>query len=286
MPQIIRTDDIILRLIKDVNDIQSALRRVVANLPLYDISNENTPAQIVANQNNYVPGNYDVLRLSTDAARTITGFTGGVKGRFLRLFNIGTFEITIPHQSGLSLAANRVVSATGQDIVLPPNEQLLLYYDNSVQRWITAWASNADRISCQLRLTVAQSIPDITYHDVSWETAVIDTGSFWNVGTPTIITIPETGWYQCSAQIVWDVNATKLRETIIMDNTGICVVFDSRLAVANAYTNVSINRTLYRIKGSTMKVRVWQDSGAPLDIRVNRVGVNAPVYTEFIIAKM
>ena len=82
----LKHDDVLLRLIKDVNDVRSALRRVVATLPLYDIDNENSPAQITANQNNYIPGNYDVLRLTSSAAYTITGITTGVKGRKLRIF--------------------------------------------------------------------------------------------------------------------------------------------------------------------------------------------------------
>lgn len=136
MPLLVRQDDLLMRVIKDLNDIRSSLRRVVANIPLYDISNENTPAQITSDQNNYVPGNFDVLRLSTDAPRTITGLRGGVKGRFIQLFNIGTYPITLSHRSGLSLASNQFSFATGIDNVIMPGSSIKVYYDITKSLWV------------------------------------------------------------------------------------------------------------------------------------------------------
>jgi len=135
MPSI-RHDDVLLRLIRDVNDIRSALRRVVANLPLYDIANENTPTQLTANQNNYVPGNYDILRISGDAIRTITGMSGGVKGRFVKIFNTGSYPLVLSHQSSSSLAANRFKFATSVDTIVMPGSSVVVYYDSTQLRWI------------------------------------------------------------------------------------------------------------------------------------------------------
>lgn len=135
MPSI-RHDDVLLRLIKDMNDIRSALRRVVATLPLYDIDNENSPAQITANQNNYIPGNYDVLRLTSSAAYNITGIANGVKGRKLRIFNVGAYPITLVHASASSLAVNRFNFVNASDFIIPPYGNVLLYYDATQQRWV------------------------------------------------------------------------------------------------------------------------------------------------------
>lgn len=115
---VIRDKRLLLRLLKDINDIRSALRRVTVNLPLYDINNENTPDQITADQNNYVIGNYDALRLSSDAARTITGLNRGVKGRSLRIFNIGSFAITLAHQDANSTAEYRFKFSNSRNAVL------------------------------------------------------------------------------------------------------------------------------------------------------------------------
>lgn len=130
------TNDPLLRILKDINDVRSALRRTTANLPLFDIDNENSPVQITADQNNYVPGNYDVLRLSSDALRSITGIRAGMKGRKLRIFNVGNFAITLVHQSGASLAANRFNFVNSSDFLIPPSGNVLLYYDWTTSRWI------------------------------------------------------------------------------------------------------------------------------------------------------
>lgn len=130
------TNDTLLRLLKDVSDIRSALRRTTANLPLFDIDNENSPAQITADQNNYVPGNYDVLRLSADALRNITGIAAGMKGRKLRIFNVGSYAIALVHQSGASLAANRFNFVNSSDFIIPPSGNVLLYYDSTQSKWV------------------------------------------------------------------------------------------------------------------------------------------------------
>lgn len=130
------TNELLLRVLKEQNDLRSAMRRVVGNLPLYDIDNENTPALLTVDQNNYVPGNYDVLRLTSSAEYSITGIAAGVKGRKLRIFNVGDYGITLVHQSGSSLAANRFAFVNESDFIIPPNGNVLLYYDWTTTKWI------------------------------------------------------------------------------------------------------------------------------------------------------
>lgn len=129
-------NDVMTRLVKDVYEIQTALRRVTANLPLYDISNENTPTILAANQNNYNPGNYDILRLASTTTINITGISDGKKGRKLQIFNVGSYAITLSHASGLSLAANRFNFVNSSDFIIPVNGNVLLYYDSTQTRWI------------------------------------------------------------------------------------------------------------------------------------------------------
>lgn len=132
----IRQDELLLRLLKDVNEIRSALRRVTANLPLFDIANENTPAILATNQNDYVPGNYDILRLSSSANVSITGIANGKKGRRLQIFNVGSFSISLVHQSALSLAVNRFKFVNNSDFIIPPDGNALIYYDETTTRWV------------------------------------------------------------------------------------------------------------------------------------------------------
>lgn len=264
-----------MRILKDLTDIRSALRRTVANLPLYDISNENSPAQLASDMNDYVPGNFDVLRLSSDQARTITGFRGGVKGRFLRLFNTGTFEITIAHLSALSALGNRVKSPTGFDMIINAGGELVLYYDSTATEWISSYASNADRISVELRLTGPQTIPDDTFTDINWTDIIRDTGGFFAAGTPNVVTIPETGWYDVSCTAVWDFNATGSRFTLLrtLPSSDPLSLMDVRMAVTDAWSTViTLGRLAYLTKGLQIVLRVQQESGGNLDIAVNGPG--------------
>lgn len=265
MPLLIRQDDLLLRLVKDVNDIRSMLRRTVANLPLFDISNENSPDIITADQNDYVPGNFDVLRLASDAARTITGIRGGVKGRFLRLINVGNFEITIANLSMLSLDGNRILSATGRDIVINVNGELLLYYDITQTRWITSWSSSADRISCQLQVSDFP-VPDSSSPAIIWDTVVVDTGNFFDATAPTLVTVPETGWYYFSVRIAWDVDAawanTHYVQVDISDTiSGFTLASDNRHLGNFEAADVNVSRALYLAKGGSLRVSVSQYTG-------------------------
>ncbi len=142
----IRHDQVMMRLLKDINDIKSALRRVTVNLPLYDIANENTPDQLAADQNDYVIGNYDILRLSASTAVSITGLKRGVKGRSLQIFNIGSEPITLVYQSASSTAEYRFKFATEVNNVVLGGSSIKLYYDATQERWVEGTSLEASGI--------------------------------------------------------------------------------------------------------------------------------------------
>lgn len=207
------SNDVLVRLIKDVNDIRVALRRSVSNLPLYDINNENTPAQITANQNNYAPGNYDVLRLNTDASRTISGIADGVKGRALQIINVGNFNIILPHESILSTAENRFNSPSAESTVLYPRASVRLYYDGVSLRWsipdAPTWMGTYG-VSFSARYTAPQNIPSgVTTQITDW-TVTLDDWSMFNAATQKI-TIPYTGVYIGVLAGSFDANANGYR---------------------------------------------------------------------------
>lgn len=96
-----------------------------------------TPPALTANANDYAPANFStatVLRVSSDAARTITGLAGGAGGRLVSLINIGSQTITLASESSLSTAANRFAFG-----VLPfdiaPGGSLSIWYDATSARW-------------------------------------------------------------------------------------------------------------------------------------------------------
>jgi hypothetical protein len=95
-----------------------------------------TPAQLTSDQNDYNPtglGLASTLRVSSDAARTITGLTGGADGRIVILHNVGGNAITLKDESASSAAANRFALAA--DLVLGADECCTLHYDATSSRW-------------------------------------------------------------------------------------------------------------------------------------------------------
>jgi hypothetical protein len=105
------------------------------------LSGDITPAQITADQNDYAPASLDVastLRLSSDAARNLTGLTGGVDGRLMILVNIGAFAITLKNASASSSAENRFQLKA--DLPLAANGSAVLRYAVTVSKWMCVGA--------------------------------------------------------------------------------------------------------------------------------------------------
>jgi hypothetical protein len=109
-----------------------------------------SPAQITADQNDYNPtglSGASVLRLSSDASRTLTGLSGGSDGREARLVNIGSNPIVLAHDSASSSAANRF--SLGANFNLLPSQSVKLWYDATSSRWRPA--SDTSGTSYRLR---------------------------------------------------------------------------------------------------------------------------------------
>jgi len=49
--------------------------------------------------------------------------------------NVGTFNATFTDNDAASLAANRIATETGGDIVVAPNETVTFLYDGVVSLW-------------------------------------------------------------------------------------------------------------------------------------------------------
>lgn len=95
-----------------------------------------TPTTISANQNNYsLSSTADIVRISASAARTITGFVAGANGRPVLLINVGSFAITLAHQSASSDAANRVICRDSANYIVDAGASALLIYDSVDSRW-------------------------------------------------------------------------------------------------------------------------------------------------------
>lgn len=119
----------------------------------FSLSGVLTPAQITANQNDYSPTGMSAastLRLSSDAARAITGLAGGTTGRIIVIHNVGSYGITLSDESGSSSAANRFAMTT--DLTLMADQSVTLQYDATSQRWriLNGFITNMKFGQCRL----------------------------------------------------------------------------------------------------------------------------------------
>lgn len=94
-----------------------------------------SPSQITGNQNDYSLTGADIYRLSSDAARTITGISLASSGTIILLVNVGSFAITLSHQSASSTAANRIIVPWSGDCVIAAGASVTLVYDSTTSRW-------------------------------------------------------------------------------------------------------------------------------------------------------
>lgn len=95
-----------------------------------------SPPQITSDQNNYNPAGLasaNVVRLSTDGIRTITGLAAQSAGTVLLLCNAGAFEIQFANESASSTAANRF--ATGGAGGVNVGGCRWIFYDGTSLRW-------------------------------------------------------------------------------------------------------------------------------------------------------
>jgi hypothetical protein len=115
-----------------------ALTAKTIQLGRIDLAGDITPGVLTANTNDWNPTSLattSTIRFSTNAIWSITGLQGGADGRLLTLYNVGSFAAMFPNESSSSTAANRF--AFGSDIIVGPNQGLIIQYDSVVSggRW-------------------------------------------------------------------------------------------------------------------------------------------------------
>lgn len=97
--------------------------------------------QITANTNDWdletmFGAFYSNVRITSDAARDLTGIlTSAIDGLMLRLTNVGSFNITLKHESASSTASYRFLNNGSLDVTLAPTDSVLYIYDTSNSRW-------------------------------------------------------------------------------------------------------------------------------------------------------
>lgn len=137
-----------------------------------------SPSQITADQNNYAPTNISnnmILRLTTDASRTITGITTGANGRLLFILNIGSNDLVLAHQSSSSDAGNRIITNDATDLTIQSGHAVALIYDATSSRWrvIASSSGGASKVAI-FRHEETSGTGGGTADPGSWETRTLN----------------------------------------------------------------------------------------------------------------
>lgn len=96
-----------------------------------------TPTQITSNQNDYNPTSLStssLLRISSDAARDITGLQSSGGSVVVCLVNVGSFNITLKDESSSSFTTNRF--GLSSDLILLPKQAITFRYSGVSARWL------------------------------------------------------------------------------------------------------------------------------------------------------
>ena len=87
-----------------------------------------------------------VVRLAGDGAGTSA--LGGIdtteaQDDCFKLLNVSANNVTLNHQDAGSVAANRIISPTGANYVLGPDESCEIWYDATTARWRSIYGTGA-----------------------------------------------------------------------------------------------------------------------------------------------
>lgn len=117
-----------------------------------------TPTQLTADVNDYAPASFSsniVLRMSSDATRTVTGLAGGTEGRWIWIWNVGAQAIVLKNESVLSVAANRFALANDYNLAAGASVQII--YDATSSRWRAGGSADSGTVS-SVSVTTANGV--------------------------------------------------------------------------------------------------------------------------------
>ena len=82
-----------------------------------------------------------IYRFTTDGFRTMTGLVAtkdinsSIAGEVITLINVGGNELVLANRNTGSMPENRIITGTGADLTLIPDESATMFYDQTSERW-------------------------------------------------------------------------------------------------------------------------------------------------------
>lgn len=169
----------------------------------------------------------------------------------------------------LNASSIPVVSSTS-DITTPFTGQLIFNTtDNRMYRYSgSAWVVYIGGHTWQVRRAAAQTIGNVSFTAVNFDTDDNDTGNFHSTVTNTDrVTIGQAGLYAVAGKAGWAVNGTGTRYADLTLNGN--TIAGSSARGPNGGTDLAVINicTLYLqlALNDILRMRVWQNSGGNLD---------------------
>lgn len=237
-----------------------------------------TIAQWVANTDNFDAGVNDEVRVSTDAARNLTGVVGRPGGQQLTIENTGSFVITLKN-SATSTATNQFLFA--QDIALGANQNITLIYDSTSLRWhpialatvtepnlLFTDVTTANATTLQHGLMPKADGVSGHFYDSSGGQSAPAGGS-----TGTLYDVSALGITNSSSETVIYTNSAAITAGQLSSNKGCIVTIDGDLLNNSAATTVTLTAQIYVGGSGTGLLTTFNTSAAITAASALRMGV-------------
>lgn len=169
-------------------------------------------------------------------------------------------------------------------------EDQLFIRDEDLNRWVTigpdapSGASTPAFSGARVYHNAAQTFTHNSGAAITFNSERYDTDAYHDAGTPTRLTVPDTGYYLITGHIMWEADSDG-RRILGIRVDGSTVIAETRMIglYGSGFSDVSMSvaTVYYLTAGQYVELTAFQDAGGDLDIDAS--GNKSP---EFSISKL